>query len=54
MEKLTDLLHKIRKERHRKLTQNAVAVASLTFLLADYEIYGEESMLYRLLIKPEE
>ena len=51
LEKLADVLHQIRKQHHRKLTKNAIAVAALTFLLTDFEIYGEESMLYQLLIK---
>jgi hypothetical protein len=51
LEKLADMLHQIRKQHHRKLTKNAIAVAALTFLLTDFEIYGEESMLYQLLIK---
>ena len=51
LEKLADVLHQIRKQHHRKLTKNAIAVAALTFLLTDFEIYGEESVLYQLLIK---
>ena len=53
LEKLSDMVHQIRKQHHRKLTKNAIAVAALTFLLTDFEIYGEESVLYQLLIKPD-
>jgi hypothetical protein len=53
LEKLADMVHQIRKQHHRKLTKNAIAVAALTFLLTDFEIYGEESVLYQLLIKPD-
>ena len=51
LEKMADVLYQIRKQHHRKLTKNAIAVAALTFLLTDFEIYGEESVLYQLLIK---
>ena len=54
LEKLEDVIHQVRKEHHRKVTKQAVAVAALAFLLTDFETFGEESMLYRLLIKPDE
>ena len=51
LEKLEDVIHKIRKQHHRKVTKQAVAVAALAFLLTDFEEYGEESVLYQLLIE---
>ena len=54
LEKLEDVIHQVRKEHQRKVTKQAVAVAALAFLLTDFETFGEESMLYRLLVKPDE
>ena len=54
LEKLEDVIHQVRKDHHRKVTKQAVAVAALAFLLTDFETFGEESMLYRLLIKSDE
>ena len=54
LEKLEDIIHQVRKDHHRKVTKQAVAVAALAFLLTDFETFGEESMLYRLLVKPDE
>jgi hypothetical protein len=51
LEKLEDVIHQVRKQHHRKVTKQAVAVAALAFLLTDFEEYGEESVLYQLLIK---
>ena len=53
LEKLEDVIHQIRKQHHRKVTKQAVAVAALAFLLTDFEEYGEESVLYQLLIEPD-
>ena len=53
LEKLEDVIHQVRKQHHRKVTKQAVAVAALAFLLTDFEEYGEESVLYQLLIKPD-
>ena len=53
LEKLEDVIHQARKQHHRKVTKQAVAVAALAFLLTDFEEYGEESVLYQLLIKPD-
>jgi hypothetical protein len=54
LEKLEDVLHVARKEYRRKLTKNEIAVAALLFLLLDFEAYGQESVLYQLLIKQPE
>lgn len=54
LEHLADALHVIRKQHRRKLTKNAIAVAALAFLLTDFDLYGEESVLYQLLIQQEE
>ena len=51
LDKLEDVLHGIKKQHRRKLTKNVVAVAALAFILSDFETYGEESMLYQLLIQ---
>ncbi len=49
---LEDILHTIRKRHKVKLTKNAIAVAAIVFLLSDYDAFGEESVLYQLLIEP--
>lgn len=54
LEKLEDVSHQVRKEHHRKVTKQAVAVAALAFLLTDFETFGEESMLYKMLIQKDE
>ncbi|MCB9423174.1 MAG: hypothetical protein H6667_25475 [Ardenticatenaceae bacterium] len=52
LEMLEDLLPAVRKRHQVKLTKNAIAVAAIVFLLSDYETFGEESVLYQLLIAP--
>jgi hypothetical protein len=52
LEMLEDLLPTIRQRHQVKLTKNAIAVAAIVFLLSDYETFGEESVLYQLLIEP--
>ena len=54
LEDLEDTLHVIRKKHRRKLTKNEIAVAALLFLLSDFETYGQESVLYQLLIEQPE
>jgi len=54
LERLDDALHMVRKDYRRKLTKNEIAVAALLFLLVDFETYGQESVLYQLLIKQPE
>jgi hypothetical protein len=51
LEKLADVQHEIRKRHKKKLSKNAIAVAALVFLLTDFEIYGEESVLYQMLAR---
>ena len=51
MDLLEDVLHTLKKRHKVKVTKNAVAVAAFVFLLSDYETYGEESVLFQMLIK---
>ena len=50
VEAIDDVLHAIRKQHRVKLTKNAIGVAAIVYLLAEYETGGVNSALYRLLI----
>ena len=51
LEKLEEVLDQIKERYKTKLPKNQAGVAALAFLLRDFEINGEDSLLYKLLVK---
>ncbi len=51
LEKLETMLDQIKEKYKTKLAKNTVAVTAMAFLLKDFETNGEESILYKELVK---
>ena len=51
LNKLEEIIHQVWGKHSVKLTKNSIAVTGLGYLLWDFEENGNESILYKLLVK---
>lgn len=54
LEKLDQVQYEIKTRHKKKITKNSILVAALAYMLWDLEELGQESILYKLLVKNED